>query len=274
MKHLQKILNYHKEQNKYVLALELFLHFILALMALIFLFVGNYKNLFFCILTALLMELLYIVQRLFSISFPPLVKAIVMLFVFVAEIGGEVFDLYVKFTWFDALLHTLCGFIAAGVGLGIFYMFAQKKGYEKLIIPTVAIMVSFCFSMTVSVFWEFFEFTADRMLGTDTQKDAIVSKLSSTIIDPSDTNTPVKIENIDKTVYYDQNGDVLLTVDGGYVETGIKDTIGDMFVNLIGSVAFQPFSLLYALNYKKYTFASKFFLTEKARKLPIDNSQS
>ena len=59
--------------------------------------------------------------------------------------------------------------------------------------PISVAIVAFCFSMTVGVLWEFFEYGMDTTFNTDMQKDRIVQTVSSVILNPEGKNKPVTI---------------------------------------------------------------------------------
>ena len=49
--------------------------------------------------------------------------------------------------------------------------------------PVFMALVAFCFSMTIGVVWEFFEFGMDTFMGTDMQKDTIVQSITTVMLD-------------------------------------------------------------------------------------------
>jgi len=100
--------------------------------------------------------------------------------------------------------------------------------------PFFLALVSFCFSMTIGVFWEFFEFAADMLLELDMQKDTLISSFNSVMLDPSMSNIPIAVEGI-----YDVavNGESLGVV--GYLDIGLYDTMEDLFINFVGAALFS-----------------------------------
>ena len=115
--------------------------------------------------------------------------------------------------------------------------------------------------MTIGVLWEFFEYGCDNFLGTDMQKDRIVSSISTVTLNPDGKNVPVKIDNINKTVIYsyDSNGNLIENiVNNGYLDIGINDTMKDLLVNFVGAVFFSFIGLLYIKNRDEYKFAERF----------------
>ena len=184
-----------------------------------------------------------------------------MLFIFSAEILGEINNFYQVIPHWDSILHTLNGFLAAGVGFSLFDLLNKNVDSIKLS-PFFLVLVSFCFSMTIGVLWEFFEFAADNsFLNTDMQKDRIVEKIQSVKINPEGKNTPIIIDNIEYTIIYSKEGNKIVEnkIDG-YLEIGLIDTMKDLVVNFIGALVFSIFGFLYILNRDKYKFINHFIV--------------
>ena len=112
--------------------------------------------------------------------------------------------------------------------------------------------------MTVGVCWEFVEYSADKLLLLDMQKDQIVPTISTLSLNPNSENKPVVIKNIDKTILYDKDENVIGEINNGYLDIGINDTMKDLFVNLIGAVTFSFIGYFYLKNKNKYKFAKNF----------------
>ena len=133
--------------------------------------------------------------------------------------------------------------------------------------PIFVALVAFCFSMTIGVLWEFFEFGADQLVKTDMQKDRIIQTISTVTLEPEGKNDPVVIDNIDKTIIEsNKNGEKVETIiEGGYLDIGIIDTMKDLFVNFIGAVVFSILGYLYIHNRDKYKFAENFIPRKKKK---------
>ena len=155
------------------------------------------------------------------------------------------------------MLHTLNGFLAAGIGFSLVDLLNENSKRISLS-PFFVAIVAFCFSMTIGVLWEFFEYGADRYFKTDMQKDFIVNTISTVTLDPKKDNNAIVVDGIDYTILYDANGKELATIEGGYLDIGIIDTMKDLFVNFIGAVAFSIIGFLYIENREKYKFATNF----------------
>ncbi len=215
------------------------------------LIIGNYESAFFCFLTILLMLLPAFISTTFKIELPTLLENIVLIFIFAAQILGELNDYYIKYPMWDTMLHITTGFLAAAVGLSLIDLLNRSEKIRFDMSPLFVALVSFCFSMTIGVMWEFFEFAADLFLRTDMQKDTIISSISSVMLNPETTNTAVKIDGIVSTAV---NG-TQLGIEG-YLDIGLMDTMKDLFVNFIGAAVFSVFGFFYAKYSGKWKWAS------------------
>lgn len=219
---------------------------------------GNWNNVFLCLLTLILFTAPNIISNRFHISLPGTLEIIVYLFIFSSEILGEIQNFYGIFTHWDTMLHTLNGFLCAAVGFSLINILNNSDNFHIQMTPSFVALVAFCFSMTVGVLWEFFEFSADYYFNTDMQKDRIVESISTVKLNPSGKNVPVTITDISKTKIYSDNEKKLTIIEGGYLELGLIDTMKDLFVNFIGALVFSAIGYLYIKNRDDYRFAEKF----------------
>lgn len=203
---------------------------------------ANYNGAFFCLLSLALFLIPSLLEQGFKIKIPPLLEIIIYLFIFAAEILGEVNHFYVAIPYWDTILHTLNGFLTAAVGLSMVDLLNRSSRHVQLS-PFYLCMVGFCFSMTIGVFWEFIEYAADAILNIDMQKDEIVKNINSVTLDPAQAQNVNHVNNIVQTQIITADGSVY-TIDGGYLDTGLADTIGDLFVNFIGATVFSILGFL------------------------------
>ena len=204
------------------------------------LFLHNYEGAFFCILTILLLYVPSWIQVKLHIELPPALEITILCFIFAAEILGEVNAFYVNVPNWDTMLHTLNGFLAAAVGFSMVLLLNDNERLTFDLSPFFLALVAFCFSMTIGVLWEFFEFGMDYFFHTDMQKDTVVNALYTVALDPTRTNKVVAVKGIQDVVI---NGESLGL--GGYLDIGIIDTMKDLFVNFIGAVVFSFIGYFY-----------------------------
>lgn len=200
----------------------------------------NYENVFLCGLTLILLLVPSFVQLELRVELPKTLEIIILLFIFAAEILGEIREFYIKIPLWDTMLHTMNGFLAAAIGFSLVDLLNRSKRYTFQLSPQFMAMVAFCFSMTIGVIWEFFEFGMDYFFNMDMQKDTVIHRINSVMLNPDGINVPYTIENIQDTAVNGKN----LGLDG-YLDIGLIDTMKDMFVNFIGAVVFSCFGFLY-----------------------------
>lgn len=213
----------------------------------------NYENVFLCALTLLLLIVPSFLQVNLKIELPTGLEIILLFFVFAAEILGEIEAYYIRFPFWDTMLHTLNGFLMAAIGFSLVDILNRNERFKFELSPFFVAIVAFCFSMTIGVLWEFFECAMDLFFGQDMQKDTIVHAFSSVMLDPEGANHPIRVSGI-----YDVavNGQSLGL--GGYLDIGLLDTMKDLFVNFVGAVIFSAVGYIYIRNRGKSSIAARF----------------
>ena len=205
----------------------------------------EYQSVFLCSLSLVLMIMPSIISRRLKIVLPDTLEIVILLFIFAAEILGELNSFYVRVPHWDTMLHTINGFLCAAIGFALVDMMNRNDRFTFQLSPLYLAIVSFCFSMTVGVLWEFFEFSGDYFLGMDMQKDTIVNAIHSVNLDPTLTNTVVHIRDIADVIVVHSDGTQQALGLGGYLDIGIIDTMKDLFVNFIGAVVFSFIGYFY-----------------------------
>lgn len=204
----------------------------------------DYQSVFLCLLSLLLMVLPKMVARKLKISLSPTFEIIIMLFIFAAEILGELSNFYVTVPHWDTMLHTLNGFLCAAIGFALVDML-NRGGTSFKLSPLYLALAAFCFSMTVGVLWEFGEFAVDVLLGFDAQKDTVVQGFGSVFLDPTKTNQVIPVRGVaDVIVVYADGSQQALGV-GGWLDIGLYDTMKDLLVNFIGAALFCVLGYFY-----------------------------
>ena len=216
--------------------------------------VGNYENLFLCVLTLVLFCVPLFIDRRLGIDLPPALETIIYCFIFSAEILGEVNSYYTRIPSWDTMLHTINGFLMAAIGFALVDIFNRSEKFTFKLSPLFLAVVAFCFSMTVGVLWEFFEFFMDTRFATDMQKDWIVHTIHSVMFQPDGLNIVVH-KPIESLVV---NGEDWIAKYGGYIDIGLIDTMKDLIVNFIGAVTFSVIGFFYAKKRGQGRFASAF----------------
>lgn len=251
-----------KDQSKKELRINIIVYLVLRFLVIVCMveqaIKGNWHGVALCFLTLVLFTLPTIASKTFKVKLPTTLEIIVYLFIYAAEILGEIQNFYGIFKHWDTMLHTLNGFLAAAVGFSLIDILNRTERFHIKMTPAFVALVAFCFSMTIGVLWEFGEFTADRYLNLDMQKDRIVQKISSVELNQENKNEPVIINNINKTEIYSNNNQTITTVENGYLDIGIRDTMKDLFVNFIGAIVFSMLGFLYIKDRDEYQFIERF----------------
>ena len=257
---IQKIKEFYKNNKKSSFIWYLVLRgLVIAVMVLRFLR-GDFESVFVCLLTLILFTVPYWINQKLKIEIPSLLEITIFLFIFAAEILGEIQNFYGTFKYWDTILHTLNGFLCAAIGFSLIDILNNSDKFHIKLSPVFVALVAFCFSMTIGVLWEFFEFGADYLFKYDMQKDRVVQTISTVTLEPDGRNKPIIVEGINKTIIYStKDGQNLETViNGGYLDIGIIDTMKDLLVNFIGAVVFSTIGYFYIQNRNRYKFIEKF----------------
>ena len=226
---------------------------------------GEYESAFICLLVLALFMLPFFIQQNFGIELPSTLEIIILLFIFAAEILGELKCYFITFSHWDSMLHTTTGFLCAAIGFALIDILNRNSRIKFQLSPIYVALTAFCFSMTVGVLWEFFEFGMDRLFLMDMQKDTVVQSITSVMLDPTNSNIPVTIDGITSVAVNGQD----LGFDG-YLDIGLYDTMKDLFVNFVGAVVFSTIGYFYIKHRGQGKLAKAFIptITEKESETP------
>ena len=217
---------------------------------------GNFENVFLCALTLALFLLPSFVELNFHIQLPDTLEIVVLLFIFAAEILGEISSFYTKIPIWDTMLHTVNGFLAAAIGYSMVDLLNRNDRFALSLSPKYLALMSFCFSMTIGVLWEFFEFGMDMFFATDMQKDYIITQINTVYVHPEGLNEVIHIPVDSLTV----NREDWIALYGGYLDIGLIDTMKDLFVNFIGAVVFSVIGYFHTKSRGKNKIARRFIM--------------
>lgn len=257
MKNKKNAVKKFKAHIKSKSIINLVLSIIVALVMVARFLRADYYSVFLCLLTLLLFNIPQFVDKKLHVSLPKELEAIILLFIFSAEILGEIGSFYTHIPWWDTMLHTINGFLMAAIGFALIDILNNSPKFHITMSPMFVAFVAFCFSMTVGVVWEFFEFSMDYFTLTDMQKDRMVTDISSVLINPTGLNDEIIIRGIQSTTVTLADGSTHV-IEGGYLDIGIIDTMKDLLVNLIGAVVFSVIGYFYIIGRNNGVFAKKF----------------
>jgi hypothetical protein len=245
-------------QNKTTLTVYVVLRALIIFVMVRALLRREYQSMALCGLSLFLMILPSIVSRKLKVVLPSTLEIIILLFIFAAEILGEINSFYMRVPHWDTMLHTINGFLCAAIGFCLVDMMNREERFSFKLSPLYLAIVSFCFSMTVGVIWEFFEFGADQLMGLDMQKDAVIHAIDSVMLDPTRSNTVIHIRDIVDTIVVHSDGTQEALNIGGYLDVGIIDTMKDLLVNFVGALVFSFIGFFYVKHKGKGKVANRF----------------
>lgn len=254
------------KEKKAVTLVYILLRTSVLLVMLAQIFNRNFENVFLCVLTLLLFSLPSLLERKLDIDLPNTLEIIILLFIYAAEILGEIGAYYVTFPYWDTVLHTLNGFLCAAIGFSLLDILNRHSRARFHLSPLYLAIVAFCFSMTVGVVWEFFECVMDQFFFLDMQKDSIVHSIGTILLDPTGGNHPVVLHNIVDLIVVQADGTQTALGLGGYLDIGLLDTMEDLFVNFIGALIFSIIGYFYVRSRGQGKFVKRF--------IPIANNST
>lgn len=260
MRVMGRALHMELREHKSSFLVYVTLRLLVILMMILQIFNRNYEKVFLCVLTLVLLLIPSLIQINLKIELPTALEITILVFVFAAEILGEIRSYYIKFPFWDTVLHTINGFLMAAIGFALVDILNRSKKFSIQLSPVFLAIVAFCFSMTIGVIWEFFEYGMDQFFGLDMQKDTVIQGFSSVLLDPTKSNIPVPVQDITEVLV---NGRDLGL--GGYLDIGLIDTMNDLFVNFVGAVLFSIIGYFYVKSRGKGKFARRFIPRLKSR---------
>lgn len=228
-------------------------------------FLGNYHNMFLGVLTLILFMIPKIIDKKLGVTIPVGLETVILIFIFSAEILGEINAFYIKIPIWDTILHTTNGFLMAAIGFALIDLFNRSEKFSLSMSPFFVAFTAFCFSMTTGVIWEFFEFGMDWFFDLDMQKDWILPAIHSVKLNPDGANDPVTM--VVQTL--EINGQNLNL--GGYLDVGIVDTMKDLMVNFVGAVVFSIIGIVYLKNQGKGKLAASLIPQVREKEEKKDN---
>ncbi len=140
----------------------------------------NYLVLFVSLLTLSLVALPYFVRRL-KLILPTEIELVIILFIYATLFLGEAQDFYLKFWWWDNLLHGFSAIVFGFIGFTALYFMVNR--HELSARPWTIAIFSFSFAISIGVLWEIFEFVMDSFFGLNMQKSGLVDTMSDLIVD-------------------------------------------------------------------------------------------
>ena len=123
-----------------------------------------------CILGVLALHLPDIIERRIKRDVPSPMVIIYIIFLYCAIYLGEVRNFYYTVANWDDILHTISGAMLGSLGFSVITLLNNTEKIPLDLSPLFVALFAFCFAVTMGVFWEFYEYSFDGLLGLNMQK--------------------------------------------------------------------------------------------------------
>jgi len=100
--------------------------------------------------------------RRFDVQIPPQFEVLAVVFVYASLFLGEVHGYYIRFWWWDAILHVGSGFLLGILGFLLVYVLNEHENVDLHMWPRFDALFAFMFAVGMGALWEIFEFAMDR----------------------------------------------------------------------------------------------------------------
>ncbi len=183
------------------------------------------------------------IERLFRFRIQPVLYIFVIAYT-ICPLLGSSYQLYLKFSWWDDMLHGFAGLIFA-----IFGAYLPKALGKKEASVALCALMGFVFSLAVAGVWEFIEFGLDSFFGTDMQKDTwLTSTRPSYLLG--------KILGLPDGMIVGNDTSIVTIINGkeyqGYLDIGLLDSMHDMLIETLGAILYTV--VFVAFKGKKFVF--------------------
>ena len=142
------------------------------------------KNWLFAFAAAMMLFVSFlpsIIAKKYKIFLPSEFDLLFSIFLFSSFILGEMRDYYIRYWWWDLMLHSIFAFMLGMAGFSILYSLYLTEKIKSS--AFLASFFSFCFSLSLGALWEIIEFSIDYLLGTNMQKSGLVDTITDLMVD-------------------------------------------------------------------------------------------
>jgi len=157
--------------------------FALGLGAILLLVQGRYQAALEVSLILMITLLPVLLGNRFKVYIPHEFESLAVIFVYMALFLGEVQGYYLRFWWWDVVLHTGSGLLLGILGFLLVYVLNEKKEIQLELHPKFIALFAFMFAMGIGAIWEIFEFAMDQLFGMNMQKSGLMDTMWDLIVD-------------------------------------------------------------------------------------------
>ena len=128
-----------------------------------------------CILGILAIILPSILNKKIKLEIPSFMISLYAIFLYCAIFLGEVRSFYYNIPHWDTMLHAFSGAMIGALGFSIVNFLNNSESMHLNLSPIFVTIFAFCFSGTLGIIWEIYEYLGDCILGTNMQKYALAT---------------------------------------------------------------------------------------------------
>ena len=145
----------------------------------------NWVSLFLITLIMVILTLPILFRKQHAIDIPAEFHLISVVFAIASLYLGEIQMFYIRFWWWDLLLHSSAGFLLGIVGFLLAYLLNESRRIELSLTSGFIAFFAFTFAVSIGTIWEMFEFGMDELVQTRMQKPMLgdESGLTDTMFD-------------------------------------------------------------------------------------------
>ena len=111
-----------------------------------------------------------LLEKRHNFVIPSYMMILYVLFLYGAIFLGEVMAFYYRVPHWDTFLHTLSGAMLGALGYSVITFLNNSDGVPVNLSPLFVAFFAFCFSVTMGMLWEIYEYGMDCFFGTNMQK--------------------------------------------------------------------------------------------------------
>lgn len=123
-----------------------------------------------------------ILSRRFRVRIPPEIEVLAVIFIYASLFLGEVQGFFVRYWWWDVVLHGSSGFLLGILGILLVHVLNEMEHVEFYMKPRFLALFAFMFAMGMGALWEIFEFGTDQIFGVNMQKSGLVDTMWDLIV--------------------------------------------------------------------------------------------
>lgn len=180
----------------------------------------NYSHYVTVMLQALLLFgltfLPYLLERIWKFEIPFLIVLIFLFMCLGAVLFGEIADFYIKYGWWDDLLHTFAGVYIASIGFFVISLLNERSDVPLKLSPGFVQLFAFILALASECVWEVFEYSVDSLFGTNMQRAyESVGFVENGAVD--NISSPLFNALVGRSAVNDTMGDIIEVLVGAFV---------------------------------------------------------